>query len=89
MHSHLPPSINALLHKGFYVVRNKKWKIFLLLNVIELFERNRINHFLPVYDDFFLWKFNFKDWIFHSAVICEPELCKYLNKNVKDEEANI
>ena len=35
-----------------------------------------MSHFLPFYDDVFLKKFNFKDWIFHSAVICGPELCK-------------
>ena len=55
------------------VVRNKKWKILLLLDMMELFETNRMSHFLPFYDDFFP---NFKDWIFHSAVICGPELCK-------------
>ena len=37
---------------------------------------NRMSYFPPFYNDFFLYKFNFKDWIFHSAVICEPELCK-------------
>ena len=35
-----------------------------------------MSHFPPFYDDFFLQKFNFKDWLFHSAVICVPELCK-------------
>ena len=59
------------------VVRNKKFeKLFLLPNVIELFGTNRMSHFLPLYDEFFLQKFNFKDWVFHSAVICRPELCK-------------
>ena len=35
-----------------------------------------MSHFPPFYDDFFLKKFNLKDWIFHSVVICGPELCK-------------
>ena len=35
-----------------------------------------MSHFPPFYDDFFLSKFSFKDRIFHSAVICGPELCK-------------
>ena len=33
--------------------------------IIELLQTNRI-----------LKKFNFKDWISHSAIICGPELCK-------------
>ena len=37
----------------FKVVRNKKLKIFLLPNMIELFETNRMSHFPPSYDDFF------------------------------------
>ena len=61
---------------GLKVVRNKKSKIFLLPNMMELFETNRLSHFPPFYDDFFLQKFNFEDWIFHSAVICGPELCR-------------
>ena len=44
--------------------------------MIELFETNRMSHLSPFYDDYFLWKFNFKDWILHSVVICGPELCK-------------
>ena len=35
-----------------------------------------MSHFPLFYDDFFLQKFNFKDWIFRSAVNCGPELCK-------------
>ena len=35
-----------------------------------------MSHFRPFYDDFLPQKFNFKDWIFHSLVICRPELCK-------------
>ena len=35
-----------------------------------------MSHFPPFYDDFFLQKFDFKDWIFHSALICRPELCR-------------
>ena len=35
-----------------------------------------MSHFPPFYDDFFLYKFNFTDWIFHSALICGPELCR-------------
>ena len=35
-----------------------------------------MSRFPPFCDDFFLWKFNFKDWIFHSALICGPELCR-------------
>ena len=54
----------------------KKSKIFLLPNMTELFETNRMSRFRPFYNDFFPQKFNFKDWIFHSAVICRPGLCK-------------
>ena len=35
-----------------------------------------MSHFPPFYDDFSLSKFHFKDWIFHSVVICGPELSK-------------
>ena len=35
-----------------------------------------MSDFLPFWHDFLLKKFNFKDWIFHSVVICRPELCK-------------
>ena len=35
------------------VVRNKKWKSFLLPNMIELFETSRMSHLPPFYDDFF------------------------------------
>ena len=35
-----------------------------------------MSHFPPFYDDFFLQKLNFKDWIFHSALIYGPELCR-------------
>ena len=35
-----------------------------------------MSHFLPFYNDFFLQKLNFKDWILHSVVICGPELYK-------------
>ena len=45
---------------------------FLLLDMKELLEMNRMSHFPPFYDDFFS---NLKDWIFHSAIICDPELC--------------
>ena len=48
----------------------------LLSNMIELFETNRMSHFPPFYDDFFQQKFNFQDWIFHSALIFGPELCR-------------
>ena len=50
--------------------------MFLFANMIELYEPNRMSHFPSFYDDFFLQKFNFKDWLFHSVVICGPELCK-------------
>ena len=49
---------------------------FLFLNMRELFEMNQMSHFPPFYDDFFSWKFNFKNGIFHSAVIFGPELSK-------------
>ena len=55
------------------VVRNQKYKIFLLPNMIELFETNRISHFSPFYDDFFQQKLHFKGWIFHSALICKRD----------------
>ena len=51
-------------------------EIFLLPNMMELFETNRMSYFPPFFNDFFLQKFNFKNWIFHSALICGPELCK-------------
>ena len=35
-----------------------------------------MSHFPLFYVDFFLQKFDFKEWIFHSVVICGPELCK-------------
>ena len=35
-----------------------------------------MSHFPPFYNDFFPLKFNFNNWILHSAVICRPELCK-------------
>ena len=63
-------------NRSFKVVRNKKMDKFLLPNMIELFETNRMSHLPPFYDDFFLQKFKLKDWIFHSAVNCGPELCK-------------
>ena len=44
--------------------------------MIELVETNRMSHFPLFYDDLFLKKFNFKDWILHFAVICGPKLCK-------------
>ena len=60
---------------SFNIVRNKNG-FFLLPNMIELFETNRMSHFPPFYDDFVLYKFSFKDRIFHSAAICGPELYK-------------
>ena len=33
--------------------QKQNWKIFLLPNMIELFEMNRMSHFPPFYDDFF------------------------------------
>ena len=51
-------------------------KNLLFPNMIGLFETNRISHFSSFYDDFFLQKFNFKDWIINSAVICGSELRK-------------
>ena len=35
-----------------------------------------MSHFSPFYDDFLLHKSNFKDLIFHSVLICGPELCR-------------
>ena len=35
-----------------------------------------MSHFQPSAMTFFLYKFYFNDWIFHSAVICGPERCK-------------
>ena len=35
-----------------------------------------MSHFPPFYDYIFPQKFNLKDWIFHSVVICGPELYK-------------
>ena len=53
--------------------QKQKWKIFLLSNMKERFKKNRMSHFLPFYNDFFVSKFNFIKWIFHSVVICGPE----------------
>ena len=58
------------------VVQKQKMETFLLPDMKELHETNRTSHFPPFYGDFFLQKFNFKNWIVHSAVICGPELCK-------------
>ena len=35
-----------------------------------------MSHFPPSTMIFFLYKFKFKDWIFHSVVICGTESCK-------------
>ena len=63
----------SLANKGS---KETKSKIVLFANMIELYETNRMSHFPSFYDDFFLQKFNLKDWLFHSVVICGPELCK-------------
>ena len=62
---------------------------FLLPNMIELFETNRMSHFPPFYDDYLKQKFNFKDWIFHSGIICGPELCRRYWMMKTRLEANI
>ena len=54
----------------------KQTKKLLVPNIKELIEGNRMSHFLPFYYDFFLQELNFKDWIFHSVVICGPEIFK-------------
>ena len=56
--------------------QKRKMENFLLPDMMELFETNRMSHFLLFYDEFFLQKFNFKDCIFHSVLICILELCK-------------
>ena len=66
---------NVAVEIRLKAARNKKFN-FLLSKMIELFATNQMSHFPPSYDEFFLYKFNFKDWIFYSAVICGPELCK-------------
>ena len=43
----------------------------------ERLETHRMSHCSPFYSDFFLQKLNFKDWIYHSAVICGPYLYKH------------
>ena len=43
------------------VARNKKSKMFLLSNMIELFQTNRMSYFPHFYDDIFPQKFNSKD----------------------------
>ena len=58
------------------VVSNKKCQNILLSNMKKRSKTNPMSHFLPFYNAFFLWKFNVKDWIFHSAVIYRPKLCK-------------
>ena len=42
----------------------------------KLLETNRLSQLPPFYYGLFLWKFNFKDWVFHSTVIWGSELCK-------------
>ena len=59
---------------------------FLLLNRKEFLKTNRMSHLSPFYDDFSLYKFNFKDRIFLSVVICGPELCKR-NEMMKTRQA--
>ena len=39
-------------------------------------DENRMSQLPPFYYGLFLWKFNFKDWVFHSMVIWGSELCK-------------
>ena len=41
---------------SFKAVRKKKSKFFLLLNMIECFETNRMSHFPLFYDDFFPYR---------------------------------
>ena len=57
---------------------------FLLPNIIELFKTNRMSHFPSFYDDVFLWKFNFKDWIIHSAIISGPDIMQTRGENEKE-----
>ena len=42
----------------------------------DLFTTNRMSHLLHFYDDFFQWKFSFKNSMFHSAVIYTPKVWK-------------
>ena len=42
--------LDIYLFKGS---QKQKWENFLLPNMIELFETNRMSHFPPFYDDFF------------------------------------
>ena len=39
----------------------------------ELLDTNQMSHFPSLSNDFSLYKVNFKDWIFHFAIICGPE----------------
>ena len=62
-------------------VRNKHGNFFVLHNKKEFLEMTLMSQFPPLhYNYFFLNKFNFRDWIFHSVVICGPELYKQHGK---------
>ena len=69
--------VSSLTVLSLKVVRNKTMKKFFLLpDTKELLKTNRMSHFSPFYDDFSGRNLSFKNWIFHSAVIYGPELCK-------------
>ena len=51
---------NESSNSNIYPCRNKKRKILLLPNMIELFEMNRMSHFLPLYDYFSYENLTFK-----------------------------
>ena len=50
----LSKSFNIIAVIEEKAVRNKKSKIYLLPNMIELFETNKMSYFPHFYDDFFL-----------------------------------
>ena len=61
---------------------------FLLPNTIELFDTNRMSHFRPTMIFSYI-NLTLKERIFHSALICGPELCRRDGMMKRRLETNI
>ena len=53
--------VDSLDRNPYQGGQKQRIKYFLLPNMTELFKTNRMSHFPPFYDEFFLTKFNFKE----------------------------
>ena len=51
-------------------------KLSELFDMTELFKKNQMIHFLPFCNEFFVFKFNFKNCKVYSGVIYGLKLCK-------------